>query len=157
MVKYVLRKTLFKHSDSINALAFTHDGSLFASGADDGLIVVFRGNGHGEEVRRFQMKAPITALLWHSRFGYTIIAGDACGDVHTICLNNSADVSASRFFAYLDVDDIPFTEKHILPYFQQCLWTCSQHRAKRYIAGHRLWECCGANQARNTGFVSLPW
>ena len=40
------------------------------------------------------MKAPITALVWHSRFGYTIIAGDACGDVHTISLNNSEDVSA---------------------------------------------------------------
>ncbi|KAH9953233.1 WD40-repeat-containing domain protein [Russula dissimulans] len=91
MVKYVLQKTLFKHSDSINALAFTHDGSLFASGADDGLIVVFKGNGHAQEVRRFQMKAPITTLLWHSRFGYTIIAGDACGDVHTICLNNSTN------------------------------------------------------------------
>ena len=99
MVKYVLQKTLIKHSDSINALAFTHDGSLFASGADDGLIIVFMGNGSGEEVRRFQLKAPITALLWHSRFGYTIIAGDACGDVHTICLNNSTSVSASHFCA----------------------------------------------------------
>ncbi|KAI0268926.1 WD40-repeat-containing domain protein [Russula aff. rugulosa BPL654] len=89
MVQYVLQKTLVKHSDSINALAFTYDGSLFASGGDDGLIIVFKGNGHGEEIRRFQMKAPITALLWHSRFGYTIIAGDACGDVHTICLNDS--------------------------------------------------------------------
>lgn len=94
-VQYVLHKTLVKHSDSVNALAFTYDGSLFASGADDGVIIVFKGNGLGEEVRRFQMKAPITALLWHSRFGYTIIAGDACGDVHTICLNNSTDVSAS--------------------------------------------------------------
>jgi WD40 repeat protein len=95
MVQYVLQKTLVTHSDSINALAFTHDGSLFASGADDGVIAVFKGNGHGEEVRRFQMKAPVTTLLWHSRFGYTVIAGDACGDVHTICLNNSMDVSVS--------------------------------------------------------------
>jgi WD40 repeat protein len=109
MVKYVLQKTLFKHSDSINVLAFTQDGSLFASGADDGLIIVFKGNGLGEEARRFQMKAPITALVWHSRFGYTIIAGDACGDVHTICLNNSTNVSACRFCAYkpssTDIDD----------------------------------------------------
>ena len=99
MPNYVLQKTLVKHSDSINGLAFTHDGVLFASGADDGLIIVFRGYGDGKEVRRFQLKAPITALLWHSCFGYTIIAGDACGDVHIICLNNSSDVSASRFSA----------------------------------------------------------
>jgi hypothetical protein len=155
MVKYVLRKTLSKHSDSINALAFTHDGSLFASGADDGLIVVFKGNGHGDEVRRFQMKAPITALLWHSRFGYTIIAGDACGDVHTICLNNSTNVSASRLRAYMDINDISFIEKCVLPYFQQRLWPCPQHCAKWYIASHWLRERCGANQTRNYGFVFL--
>jgi WD40 repeat protein len=117
MVQYVLQKTVVKHSDSINALAFTYDGSLFASGADDGVIIVFKGNGHGEEVRRFQMKAPITTLLWHSRFGHTVIAGDACGDVHTICLNNSVDVSASLFCVYGDIDEISFTEKHQLPYF----------------------------------------
>jgi len=117
MVKYVLQRTLFKHSDSINTRAFTHDGSLFASGADDGLIVVFKGNGRGNEVHRFQMKAPITTLLWHSRFGYTVIAGDACGDVHTISLNNSTNVSASRFCTYMDINDIPFTEKRVLPYF----------------------------------------
>ena len=93
MVKYILQKTLVKHSDSINVLAFTCNGSLFASGADDGLIVIFKGNGHGEEVRHFQVKAPIMALLWHSRFGYTIIAGDVCGNIHTICLNNSMNVS----------------------------------------------------------------
>ena len=95
MVKYVLQKTLVKHSNSINALAFTCDGSLFASGADDGLVVIFKGNGHSEEVHHFQVKVPITALLWHSCFGYTIIAGDACGDIHTICLNNSMNISGS--------------------------------------------------------------
>ena len=157
MVKYVLQKTLVKHGDSINALTFTHDGSLFASGADDGLIIIFKGNGHGEEVRRFQLKAPITALLWHSRFGYTIIAGDACGDVHTICLNNSTNVSASRFCAYMDIDEISFTEKRLLSYFQQCLWPCSQHRTMWFITSHQLGEDCGVNQARNYGFVFLPY
>ena len=96
MVQYILQKTLAKHSNSINALAFIYDGSLFVSGADDGLIIIFKGNGHGEKVCHFQMKVPITALLWCSCFGYTIIAGDVCGDVHTICLNNSTNVSASR-------------------------------------------------------------
>jgi WD40 repeat protein len=92
MGPYVLKKTISKHYDSINALAFSHDGSLFASGADDGLIMVFQGHGSGREIRRFQVKAPVTALLWHSRFGYTIVAGDACGDVHTLNLRNDSDV-----------------------------------------------------------------
>ena len=95
MVQYVLKKNIRKHHDSINALAFSHDGSLFVSGADDGLIIVFRGDGSGKEVRRFQVKAPITTLLWRSRFGYTVIAGDTSGDVHTICLDGSATVSVT--------------------------------------------------------------
>lgn len=111
MGQYVLQKTLIKHGDSVNALAFSYDGSLFASGADDGLVIVFRGNGCGQEVRRFQLKAPVTALAWHSRFGYTIITGDGCGDVHTICLNDSTDVSTSRLRACEDIDGILFTAK----------------------------------------------
>jgi WD40 repeat protein len=45
MGQYLLKKTIQRHSDSINVLAFSHDGSLFASGANDGLIIIFRGNG----------------------------------------------------------------------------------------------------------------
>lgn len=93
MGQYVLRKTIHRHSDSINALAFSPDGSHFASGADDGLIIIFQGNGSGKEVRRFQVKAPVVTLLWRSRFGHTVLAGDTSGDVHTIGLDGSAKVS----------------------------------------------------------------
>ena len=86
----MLKKTLVKHSDSVNALAFSYDGSLFASGADDGLVIIFEGNGSGQEFRRFQVKAPVATLLWRSRFGYTLVAGDTIGDVHTISLSNSS-------------------------------------------------------------------
>src|SRR6266702_4859044 len=95
MGQYLLKRTLVKHRDSINALAFLHDGALFVSGADDGLVIVFRGNGSGRELRRFQVKAPVAALLWRSRFGYTLMAGDTSGDVHTICLSDTRRVSAS--------------------------------------------------------------
>ena len=95
MRPYVLKKTISKHYDSINALAFSHDSSLFASSADDSLIIIFQGYGSGWEVRRFQVKAPVTTSLWHSRFGYTVVAGDASGDVHTLCLQNLSDVSVS--------------------------------------------------------------
>jgi WD40 repeat protein len=93
MGHYVLKKTLSKHYDSINTLAFSHDGSLFASGGDDGLIIIFQGRGSGQEIHRFQVKAPVITLLWHSRFGYTVVAGDTSGDVHTLCLQNSENVS----------------------------------------------------------------
>ncbi|KAH8976394.1 WD40-repeat-containing domain protein [Lactarius akahatsu] len=89
MGHYSLKKTIQKHHDSVNTLAFSYDGSLFASGADDGLIIVFHGNGSGREVRQFQVKAPVMTLLWHSRFGHTLVAGDASGDVHTLNLDGS--------------------------------------------------------------------
>ncbi len=93
MGHYSLKKTIQKHYDSVNTLAFSYDGSLFASGADDGLIIVFHGNGSGREVRRFQVKAPVTTLLWRSRFGHTLVAGNASGDVHTLNLDGSTAVS----------------------------------------------------------------
>ena len=99
MGHYVLKKTLSKHYDSINTLAFSHDGSLFASGGDDGLLIIFQGHGSGREIHRFQVKAPVTTLLWHSRFGYTVVAGDTSGDVHTLCLQNSENVSVSCDYA----------------------------------------------------------
>ena len=95
MGQYLLKRTLVKHGDSINALAFSYDGSFFASGADDGLVIVFEGKGSGRELRRFQLKAPVATLLWRSRFGYTLMAGDTSGDVHTICLSDSGLHGAS--------------------------------------------------------------
>jgi WD40 repeat protein len=96
MAPFLLMKTISRHYDSISTLAFSHDGSLFASGADDGLIIIFQGHGSVREIRRFQVKAPVTMLLWRSRFGYTVVAGDASGDVHTLCLqSNSSNVTIS--------------------------------------------------------------
>ena len=98
MGQYMLKRTLVKHGDSINALAFSYDGALFASGADDGLVILFKGNGSGWELCQFQVKAPVAALLWRSCFGYTLMAGDMSGDVHTICLSDSRHVSLSLYF-----------------------------------------------------------
>ncbi len=95
MGQYLLKKTIKKHYDSVNVLAFSHDRSLFASAADDGLIIIFQANGSGQEVRRFQVKAPAITLLWRSRFGNTLVAGDTSGDVHTISLNPSTNVSVT--------------------------------------------------------------
>jgi WD40 repeat protein len=95
MGQYLLKKTIQRHCESINALAFSRDGSLFASAADDGLIIIFRANGSGREVCRFRANAPATTLLWRSRFGNTLVAGDTSGDVHTISLNPSTNVSVT--------------------------------------------------------------
>jgi WD40 repeat protein len=98
MGNFELKKIISSHHDSINALSFSHDGSLFASGADDGLIIIFQGHGSGQEIHRFRVKAPVTSLLWHSRLDYAVLAGDASGFVHIIGrLKGSMIVSASYY------------------------------------------------------------
>jgi WD40 repeat protein len=87
MGNFELKKIISAHQDSINALSFSHDGSLFASGGDNGLINVFQGHGSGQWIHQFQVKAPVTTLLWCSHFGHTILAGDASSNMHTLCLD----------------------------------------------------------------------
>jgi WD40 repeat protein len=147
MSQYLLKKTIQRHYDSINALVFSHDGNLFASGADDGLIIIFRGGGSGKELRRFQSNAPITTLFWRSRFGRTVVAGDASGDVHTICLDGTGSVSVNvaRHHTQSILWDVLFAGgKPILSYHQRCVWPSSLHRAERRLAGYRLGQGCSA-------------
>ena len=93
MGHYLLKKTIRQHYGSVNVLAFSPDGSLFASAGDDGLVIIFQGNGSGQEIRRFQVKAPVTTnnTTLAPPFGSTLVAGDTSSDVHTICLNVSAE------------------------------------------------------------------
>jgi WD40 repeat protein len=96
MHPHVLKKIIIDHDGSINSLSFSQDGSLFASGGDDGLIIIFQGHGSGREIYRFRVRAPVTTLLWHSLFDNAILAGDASGYVHVISIpSNSMTVSAS--------------------------------------------------------------
>ncbi len=163
MGQYLLKKTIQKHHDSINALAFSPDGSLFASGADDGLIIIFLGNGSGREVRRFQVKAPVTILLWRSRFGHTLLAGDAAGDVHTISLNGTASVSVSTSDSVqpsvLNVLlSVSFTGKPILSYHQLCAWPRSLHRGERHLASCWLGKGRSVGEASNDRCVfAVSW
>ena len=47
MSHYMLKKTIKRHYDYINMLAFLHNRSLFASGSD---IIIFQGNGSGQKI-----------------------------------------------------------------------------------------------------------
>ncbi len=96
MHPYMLKKIISEHNGSINSLAFLQDGSLFASGGDDGLIIIFQGHGSGRETHRFRVKAPVTTLLWHSLFHHALLAGDLSGYVHVMGFpKDSISVSAS--------------------------------------------------------------
>ena len=68
---------------------------MFASSANDGLIIIFCGNGSGWEVHRYQVKAPVAMLLWHSWFGYMVLAGDMNGNMHMLYLQSMVSASVS--------------------------------------------------------------
>ena len=44
MTQYMLKMTIRRYYDSINALAFSPGRSLFASAGDDGVVMIFQGN-----------------------------------------------------------------------------------------------------------------
>jgi len=46
----VLKKTLSKQQ-ALRFYQHPHDGSLFASGADGGLIIIFQGHGSSREIQ----------------------------------------------------------------------------------------------------------
>ena len=73
---YCLNSTLTGHVASINALAFSPDGTYLASGADDGFIIVY-DVASGREAHKLDGKSPVTALLWSGE----LYAGFADGRV----------------------------------------------------------------------------
>ncbi|KAA1479957.1 WD40 repeat-like protein [Dentipellis sp. KUC8613] len=83
--RFRLEHTIRGHTDSVNALSFSHDARFLASGSDDGLIRFFDTVKY-DEVRRYRCASSITALVWNERFPYTLIAGDRSGDIHVIRL-----------------------------------------------------------------------
>ncbi|PIL32242.1 hypothetical protein GSI_05487 [Ganoderma sinense ZZ0214-1] len=70
------------HQDSVNAVAFSPDSRLLASGGDDfALFVVDVGTGH--EIHKLAGKCPVTSLQWDSHITekYRLFIGYANGQV----------------------------------------------------------------------------
>ncbi|KAA1475956.1 WD40 repeat-like protein [Dentipellis sp. KUC8613] len=82
---YHLERRVLGHTNSVNMISFSPNGSFCASGGKDGLLRVF-SKDFSKEVQHLRCIAPITALIWSDAFNNTILAGDAVGDLHIIQL-----------------------------------------------------------------------
>ncbi len=63
MDAFAAARSLRGHVSSINVLAFSPDGRLLASGADDNHIIIYDLLSF-EQVQRIDGLAPVTSLLW---------------------------------------------------------------------------------------------
>lgn len=68
------------NTDSVTAVAFSHDGRYLASGAMDGKVTIFEisGPGHVKVMHLFTDSAEITWLRWHSS-AHFLVAGSSEG------------------------------------------------------------------------------
>lgn len=75
---------------AINALCFSQDACVLASGDDDGYIQLF-DFPLGKELRRLRVATAVMSLLWHPNKPDVILIGDARGIVTV--MNLHAEVS----------------------------------------------------------------
>ncbi|KAG1850776.1 WD40-repeat-containing domain protein [Suillus tomentosus] len=71
---------------AINAICFSQDGRLLASGDDDGYLRLFDFR-LGKELRKVRVVTSVTSLLWHPRKPGVIFIGDARGSVTVMNLD----------------------------------------------------------------------
>ncbi|KAG2740409.1 WD40 repeat-like protein, partial [Suillus brevipes Sb2] len=71
---------------AINAICFSQDGRLLASGDDEGYIRLFDFR-LGKELRRVRVLTSVTSLLWHPNKPGVIFIGDARGSVTVMNLH----------------------------------------------------------------------
>ncbi|KAG2003768.1 hypothetical protein CC2G_004346 [Coprinopsis cinerea AmutBmut pab1-1] len=78
-----------KHLDTVNCLAFSHNGSLLASADDNGALLVHEIESDViKTIHSFHLPSPITALLWCADDA-GIYVGLSNGYLHLVSLNNS--------------------------------------------------------------------
>lgn len=87
---YHLSSTLIDHSHSVNAMSFSPDGLMLATGGDDGLLLVYclSVTTNTWSLRfRFQAIGAITCIIWNPRFEAILVVGNRNGDIHVIRLS----------------------------------------------------------------------
>lgn len=78
-----------KHLSSVNCLEFSDDGSLLASGDDDGLVWVFQTSDVTKH-DRYQFAAPVTALAWAPGSSHLYIGLADC-ELHVVFMVSTED------------------------------------------------------------------
>ncbi|RDX51813.1 WD40 repeat-like protein [Lentinus brumalis] len=75
---YIQLHTLVGHSDTINSLSFSKDGTHLASGGDDQSVIIWN-TLKGQLLYRVMFEDAVDCVLWHPVHPETIIAGLVSG------------------------------------------------------------------------------
>ncbi|KAJ6495925.1 WD40-repeat-containing domain protein [Mycena vulgaris] len=78
-------KTLNGHTDSINAIQFSADGKLLATGGDDACLFLF-DTKTWKVKKKYQSVAPIRAIVWHPEHPGVLSFGMRNGIINTLQL-----------------------------------------------------------------------
>ncbi|KAG1900871.1 WD40-repeat-containing domain protein [Suillus fuscotomentosus] len=92
---------------AINALCFSQDACVLASGDDDGYIRLF-DFPLGKELRRLRVATAVTSLLWHPNKPDVILIGDARGIVTVMNLHAEVQGFSLRTGVNAPVDTLAY-------------------------------------------------
>ncbi|KAJ7128169.1 WD40-repeat-containing domain protein [Mycena crocata] len=81
-------KILHGHGDTINAIAFSPDGKLLASGGDDARLVIHHVKSWREQ-KKIESVAPIRAVVWYPNHPGFLAFGMRNGVITTLQLKNN--------------------------------------------------------------------
>ncbi|KAJ8514311.1 hypothetical protein ONZ45_g8126 [Pleurotus djamor] len=81
-----------KHSDSVNALAFSN--RYLATGADDGLAFVFDHDGN--EVLKIVCTSAVTAVAWHPQDVSRLFIGSTDGQIRSVSVCDNGPASGYK-------------------------------------------------------------
>lgn len=84
--QYEREITIVGLKESISALEFSPDGTVLASGCEDGSVTIF-STLDWKPLRTFIDASPSTSLAWHPQIKGLLFCGFRSGDVHTLQTN----------------------------------------------------------------------
>lgn len=86
--EYTTKTILKGHTSSIVALEFSPDGKLLASGADNGVVLIF-STSSWMPLNHFVDTSPVSVMMWYVGRRYLLLCGHQSGDLHLLTLTGT--------------------------------------------------------------------
>ena len=86
--EYSKEATLQSHISPIVALEFSPDGKLLASGANNGVMLIF-STSSWVPLGNFVNASPVSVMTWYVGKRYLLLCGHQSGDVHLLTFTGS--------------------------------------------------------------------
>lgn len=95
--EYSKETTLKGHTSSIVVLEFSPDGKFLASGADNGVVLIF-STSSWVPLNHFVNTSPVSVMTWYIGRRYLLLCGCQSGDLHLLAFTGSAVSSSLPVF-----------------------------------------------------------